>query len=88
LSDVIVAIGLARPYGAPVLIVDPTTGPDPSVAAWLDKSSASIDSLIVVDSSGTVSADVQAKIAGLVSGPLGHTSAVNPKTTATAGAEG
>jgi hypothetical protein len=77
-ADVIAGIGLARAYGAPVLALNPTAELDADLAAWLRSSAAPIDNVMVVDSSGALGADFQAKVGGLVSGPLGYSTVANP----------
>jgi hypothetical protein len=79
LTDVIVGIGLARGYGAPILAVDGKGDVNADVKTWLGKSSAAIDDVMIVDSSNAVSSGVQSTVAGLVSGPLGYGSVANPK---------
>jgi hypothetical protein len=79
LTDVITAIGLARTYGAPVFAIDPKAGLDDGIKAWLDTSSGQIDQVFIVDSKGTIGADLEHTVGGLVAGPLGATSNTNPK---------
>ena len=78
-TDVIAGIGLARGYGAPVLAVDGKADVDAAVKKWLDQSSASINDIYIVDSSSAIGTDVEAKFANAVSGPLGYSTAANPK---------
>ncbi|GEM_PF-5978923 len=82
-TDLITAIGVARPYGAPVLVVDSKAGIDDATRAWLDASSASINDVIIVDSAGAISADFAHTLGALLCGPLGNTPQTNPKATAT-----
>jgi hypothetical protein len=82
LTDILTAIGLARTYGAPVLAVDPTAALDDAVKSWLDASSAALDKAFIVDSKGVFGAGLEHGLSSLVAGPLGATTATNPKATA------
>ena len=82
LTDVITAIGLARTYGAPVFAVDPKAALDDGVKAWLDGASGCVDTVYIVDSKGTISADLEHSVGALIAGPLGANSNTNPKSAA------
>jgi hypothetical protein len=81
-TDVLIAIGLARTYGAPVVAIDPAVGLDDTVKAWLDVSSAAVDKAFIVDSKGVFGADLEHTLSGLAAGPLGATTVTNPKAAA------
>jgi hypothetical protein len=84
-SDVLAAIGLARGYGALILAVDPKAPIDPGVASWLLASSAAVNSIMVVDSTNAIGADLTNALGALVCGPLGFSATVtNPVAAAPA----
>jgi putative cell wall binding repeat protein len=76
--DVVVGVALARAAGYRVLVVDRQAGLDPTVLAWLGASSATINAVSIVDSSGAVTAAVEAQVGGWLSGPDGYTTNRNP----------
>ena len=81
-TDVIAAIGLARRYGAPIFALDPRAALDESAKSWLDASSGSVDSVMIVDPRGVIGADLEHVLGALTAGPLGVSTANNPKVAA------
>jgi WD40-like Beta Propeller Repeat len=71
-ADVLLAISLSRTTGAPVLAIDPEAGIDAATQTWLQHSAGSLDTVYIVDASGHIRGELERKVAGLVSGPLGY----------------
>jgi hypothetical protein len=77
-GQILAAIGLARAYAAPVLVVG-SDGVDSATLAWAEANSGAIDNVMVVDGSGSLSSDVVNKVVAAVSGPLGARTVSNPQ---------
>lgn len=80
-TDVIAAISVARGFDAPLLAIDAKAPLDTALRAWLDNSSASIDRLMIVDSTGAIGAELITTMTGLVNGPFGFLKTANPKAS-------
>ena len=76
--DYAIASGLASDVGTPVLRVDGAAGLTPVQRDYLTLSAASINTVLIVDPSGKISADVEKQIGQLISGPLGYATSSNP----------
>jgi len=76
--DYAIASGLASDVGTPVLRVDGAAGLTPVQRDYLTLSAASISTVLIVDPSGKISADVEKQIGQLISGPLGYATSSNP----------
>ena len=76
-EDLVIAVATAISVGGRVVVPD-ASGLDQRMAAWLDGSSAAIDTVLLVDSTAKIDRELEAKLGGLVSGPLGYTVATNP----------
>lgn len=77
LSDAIVAVALAHGHRAPLLVLAAKAGLDDAMRLWLDASSASVDTALIVDSAGVVGRDTEVTMGGLLAGPLGYTTNTN-----------
>jgi hypothetical protein len=76
-EDLVIAVATAISVGGRVVVPD-ASGLDQRLAAWLDGSSAAIDTVLLVDSTARIGREMEAKLGGLVSGPLGYSVATNP----------
>jgi hypothetical protein len=71
-ADVLLAISLSRTTGAPIIAVDPKAGIDAATEKWLQHSAGNLDTVYVVDAASGIRGDLERKVAGLISGPLGY----------------
>lgn len=76
-GQILAAIGLARAYAAPVLVVG-SDGVDDATLAWADANSGAIDTVMVVDGSGAISSTVIDKLTAAIAGPLTAKTVTNP----------
>ena len=82
--DYAIASHLANDVGAPILRVDGKSGLTPAQRDYLARSSAGLDTVLIVDPSGAIPAEVEKKIGELVGGPLGYATSTNPTVPALA----
>jgi Tol biopolymer transport system component len=80
--DTAIATSLADDWNAPIIRIDPKAGLTDQVKAYLARSSGAIESVLLVDSAGTIPADLEKQIGELVSGPLGYTTVSKPSVPA------
>jgi hypothetical protein len=78
LSDVVVGVSLARGYGGPALAIEAKGVGDP-IRSWLVESSASVDTTYIVGPPSAIGVELESRIGGWLSGPLGYSSDSNPK---------
>jgi hypothetical protein len=76
--DYAIAAHLAGDVGAAILRVDGKSGLTQGQRDYLARSSAGLDSVLIVDPSGAIPAEMEKKIGELVSGPLGYATSTNP----------
>ncbi len=72
-TDRAAAIPAAQQLHYPVLLVDPAKGIDPATTAFLQDSSAAIDTTVVAGPIGRISDPLVTRLGDAVSGPLGFT---------------
>ena len=77
-QDVAIGMAVAAFTGSRVVVVDPRSGLDPKTATWLDATSASVNTVYLIDPSARIGSELEAQLGGLVSGPLGYAVATNP----------
>jgi hypothetical protein len=80
--DYAIAAHLASDVGAAMLRVDGKSGLTQGQRDYLVRSSAGLDSVLIVDPSGAIPAELEKKIGELVSGPLGYATSTNPTVPA------
>jgi hypothetical protein len=76
--DYAIASDLASNVSTPVLRVDGKAGLTPAQRDYLTLSAASINTVLIVDPGGKISADVEKQIGQIISGPLGYATSSNP----------
>ncbi len=79
--DAVVASTLGG-WNTAVLVIDPKAGPAETVRTLLDASASGISTVWVVDTAGAVSDETAGSYGALAGGPLGFTTAENPKLAA------
>jgi hypothetical protein len=81
--DSMIGLNLANDWRAPLLRIDPGTGLTDDNRTYLSRSAPFIESVLIVDASGAIPAELEKQIGDLVSGPLGYATSSNPTVAPT-----